>query len=133
MIKCNDCFTFRSDDMEGEEAARRPVSCDLEPRHATVLMQHLDEQTVWRLPADTTGWVDEFDVGKHDRTPCGKLTDCAEDELREVDIVTVRDRGQVGSIGRIHEVGEVRRGSWAERGDRRIDRRRQRPPDGTRV
>jgi hypothetical protein len=70
-------FAFRSDDMKGEERARRPVSCDLEPRYTAILMQNLYEQTIWRFPADMTGRVDEFDIGKHDRTPCSKLTDRA--------------------------------------------------------
>jgi hypothetical protein len=107
-------FAFRSDDMEGEERARRPVSCDLEPRYTAILMQNLYEQTIWRFPADTIGRVDQFDIRKHDRTPCSKLTDRAENELREIDVVTARDRGHSCSIGRVHEIGKVRRGSWAK-------------------
>jgi hypothetical protein len=122
-------FAFRSDDMKGEERARRPVSCDLEPRYTAILMQNLYEQTIWRFPVDMTGRVEEFDIGKHDRTPCSKLTDRAENELREIDVVTARDRGHSYSIGRVHEIGKVRRGSWAKGGVRYINRRGQWPPN----
>jgi hypothetical protein len=47
-------------------------------------MQHMYEQTIWRFPADMTGRIDEFDIGKHDRTQFSKLTDRAENELREL-------------------------------------------------
>jgi hypothetical protein len=124
-------FAFRSDDMKGEERARRPVFCDLEPRYTAILMQNLYEQTIWRFPADMTGRFDQFDIGKHDRTPCSKLTDRAENEPGEIDVVTARDRGHSCSIGRVHEIGKVRRDSWAAMGVRHINRRRQWPPNGT--
>jgi len=111
-------FAFRSGDMKGEERAWRPVSYDLESRQAAILMQHLDEQTIWRFLADVAGRVDEFHIGEHDRPPCSKLTDRAEKELRKIDVVTDRDRGHRCYIGRVHEIGKVRWGSWAKGGVR---------------
>ena len=94
-------------------------------------IRKLYEQTIWRFPADVTGRFDQFDIGKHDRTPCSKLTDRAENEPGEIDVVTARDRGHSCSIGRVHEIGKVRRDSWAAMGVRHINRRRQWPPNGT--